>query len=201
MATSVEEICNLALFRLGVKQAITSIDEESTEAVACNLVYAQSRDVILEAYPWPFAMRHEVLAALDVDDRDDWAFTYSLPVDCVTPRYIWAGTRNPSREDLLPFTTESSEDLDSEVLLTDVDEAELFYTARVTNPTRFAPSFVDALAWRLAAELVVPLTGKAEKVGGYLQMSQTTINIAKARALQAQQKDVAPQSPGILVRG
>ena len=46
---------------------------------------------------------------------------------------------------------------DERLVCTDVEDAWVDYIAQVTDPAMFSPGFVDCLAWRLAAELAVPL--------------------------------------------
>ena len=46
---------------------------------------------------------------------------------------------------------------DERLVCTDVEDAWVDYIAQVTDPDMFSPGFVDCLAWRLAAELAVPL--------------------------------------------
>lgn len=201
MATSEAEICNIALSRVGVKKKITSLAENTTEAQECSTHYAQARDFILEAHPWPFAKRIEVLAALVVDDRTDWRYTYSLPTDCVAPRRLVDGANVPTVDDYVPYEIESAEDLDTSVLLTDLEDAELIYTARITNPTRFSPAFVDALAWQLAAELATPLTGKPQLENVFRAKAMMAISTASARALNQQRPGPQPESAAIRIRG
>lgn len=58
MATSEEQICNMALAHVGHTQFIDDLEtEQSTEAEVCNLYYEQARDFVIEAFPWPEATK------------------------------------------------------------------------------------------------------------------------------------------------
>lgn len=66
-----KEICNLALLRIGEDIITESADPpnltgEDSKTVACNALYEPKRDMLLEMFPWRFAMR---MISLDVDDQ------------------------------------------------------------------------------------------------------------------------------------
>jgi hypothetical protein len=57
VAASEAAIANLALLNIGHTKFITALDDATTEAEVCNLVYAQTRDEMLGAFRWPFAKK------------------------------------------------------------------------------------------------------------------------------------------------
>jgi hypothetical protein len=103
MPATVISICNRALGALGVKRRITSLSETTTEAKECAERWEEVRDRLFGAYDWRWARRHKALTALEVDAPEDWALAYALPEDCVEPRSIWPGTRNPRADQRIPF--------------------------------------------------------------------------------------------------
>jgi len=168
MASSIVEICNLALNNLGAKSTIASITEQSVEARQCNVVYGPARDYILRKHPWSFAEKTVALSSLG-SPPPDWSYRYQYPSDCVKAREILTGDRNDS--DPVPYKVAAGDDLNSKVILCDKDGAYLRYTARVTNAAVFDSSFVQQLAWYMAIQLAMPLTGKKsirdDAVSGY----------------------------------
>ena len=52
--SSAVKICNEALLRVGAK-TITSLDDDTTEAKVCKVVYKSERDELLDEYDWRFA--------------------------------------------------------------------------------------------------------------------------------------------------
>ena len=85
--TSVVEICNLALTRIGA-QTINSLAEASAQAIHCNLLFGPTRDAVLRQVPWRFATARQVLALLDETHPPEWAYGYKKPADCLAARYI-----------------------------------------------------------------------------------------------------------------
>lgn len=203
MAETVEDICNLALKRVGCKKRVDDLEADQTpEAEACADVYATCRDKLLEMFAWPFAQRRATLAELDeAGDRDgEWAYAYALPDDCVQPQYIPTGvSRSAAKADRQPFRLEAGEangdgEVDTTVLLTDAAEATLVYTARITNPTLYPAAFVDALAWLIATELTLSMTVQPRLLPLIEQKTRAALLLAQGLAVQSESPDVEPES-------
>jgi len=198
MATSDAQLCSMALLRVGQRQTIDSLNGPSAEARACKALYADARDALLAMHPWRFATKRAVLAELEDDERSGWEYTYALPTDCITPRSLWAGDRAPALSGKYPFELEWGAN-DTPVLLADQEDAELVYTARITVVPRFPPLFVEALAWKLAADLALSLPVKP----GVAKVMEEKFQRALAQAVAADgnqvQEDAQPESE--FVRG
>lgn len=164
--TTPVDVCNLALLYTGTGQTINSLDENTQEAKACKVFYAKARDALLESFWWKFATKHAVLALLAGQARTDWVYTYALPADCITPRYIHTGMRIPNAIDKIPFdieTVSSAADLVSGLcLVCDQQAAQLCYTANSEVVALWSPLFIEALAWELATRLCLILPVKPE---------------------------------------
>jgi hypothetical protein len=178
VATAEAGVCNRALLRIGQSQLINDLTQASPIARACQALYADSRDATLEARWWPFAKRRATLAEIAEADLPEagiggWAYAYTLPADCIAPRYIEALTDDTDEEVIavnsdaigiasgarpIPFDTE--DDGDRRILLTDQPAAVLVYTARVTQVARFTPLFKDALSFKLASDLAFGIAKK-----------------------------------------
>jgi hypothetical protein len=194
------EICNLALLRIGVTKKITSLDdspEASVASQACALLFPLMRDRLLEEYEWPFAHRRSLLtAAVPVPERGDWFFAYALPADCVVPRDIVPESKR------YPWTVEASDDAKKQWLLCNVEDVEISYTARIANPALWPAAFVDALAWRLGAELVMPLAAAPEREGIALRRFEVALDVAQVvAARQGRTADSDPTPSSIAARG
>lgn len=199
MASSAEAICNIALLRVGQGQTLDSLDESTAEAQACDALYEHSRDSVLAAMPWRFATRRATLALLEDVERDGWDLVYTAPADCLATRYLYPGTRNPGSDELTPFALED-EDGEGPVILTDLEDAVLVYTAKVTVVTRFPPLFVDALAWRLASELALALPIKPQVGLAMEQNYQRALARAAAADMNQGQGDLPADSEFIRAR-
>lgn len=193
-------VANVALLRVGQRQLLDSLDEPTAEAQACKALFSQARDATLEAAWWAFATRRQVLALL-LQERTGWTFVYALPAGCVAARYLWAGVRNPPEADRIPFTIEAADDGTSRVLLTDQPLAELVYTGPAPNPAVWSASFTDAVAWRLAADLVLALPVKPQLAANALTMAARSLAISQAVERAQGQADVEPDAEAIRARG
>lgn len=202
MATSVAQICNMALGRIGVSAKIAALTDATNPARACETYYEATRDRLLEACPWPWANKRATLAAIADGERDGWTYAYALPVDCLVPRQLNPETRNPSVRDLLAFVIEYDEATQKPILLADQEAPELLYTATfpLDRVGHFPPAFTDALAWALAAELVMPLSVKMDFRVRAEQMAALTLERALATALNSEQRDVEPDAESISAR-
>lgn len=167
MATQTD-IINLALFKLAQDQTIPTIADQSKAARVFNRLWDPTVDLVLSDGMWPWAMKAQALA-LGVDPTEQgWLYRYSRPNDCLTAWAVtnvdglrdarsygglpcftgqWPGMFGPFKADFdqCHGTTETE-------ILTDLEDAYLVYTVRVTDPGRFPAHFVDALASRLAAD-------------------------------------------------
>lgn len=200
MASSEAEICNLALLRIGNRSFIGALNTDSVEAEACSVAYPTSRDALLQAADWSFARRRALLAELADAEVDGYAYVYALPTDCLAPRSIYPGVRNPGQGQKIAFTTEHDATTGKEVLATDEFEAKLVYTAKITTVARFHPLFVEALAWKLAQELAFGLPVKAQLAMGLNQNFRVALAMASAAVGNQSEGDPSPDSATIRER-
>jgi hypothetical protein len=197
--SSVIQICNRALSRLGV-ELIASLEEETKEARLCSLWYEHARDVLLASYSWPFAKRFVELGVLDAVEPTDWTYAYTVPADMLVARMLWAGGRTPALSQRLGFEIQNNASGSGRILVTDQNDAVLIYTRKVSATGLFSPLFEDALAWLLASELAGVL-----KVDPTLAQSlKQNYRVAKAEAAalaRREQWDVPTRSDLVTVRG
>jgi len=179
MATTAVKICNIALSRIGASQTINDLDEASTEAGVCKLFYEHVRDSVLEDFTWPFAQKYFTLNLIEEEPNEDWLYKYSYPTDCIRAIRIVSGV---SRVDapLIPFNI--GNDDSGRVVFTDAEDAVLQYTSRYEDPVRFSPSFADALSWRLAYEIAMPLSVEQSIRNTAWQLYRTAIMKSETNA-------------------
>jgi len=79
------------------------------------------------------------------------------------------------------------------MLLTDMYAAGLKYIRRVTDPGEFDALFTDALAWRLAAELLKPIEGSSP-VDPWLMYKDVLTSARAADDHGKQEQDVPPET-------
>jgi hypothetical protein len=190
---SVIDVCNLALSHLGA-YAIQALSDNVKEAKESNRLYPFARDAVLRDHDWNFASARATLA-LSTETVTGWTYAYGYPVDCIAAREIvdpnkggvaqtdsW-GNDNTSRSPKIPYEISLNAAKTSRLILTNQETAELRYTAKITDPNLFDSLFIDALAFRLAADLAQPLRGSPQLVQMLVQMY--TMKISKAKSENA----------------
>lgn len=136
-------ICNAALIKIGAR-TIMALDGTSKESRLCTERYDDIRDQVLRDHPWNFATKRATLAQLTETPDFGYTFQYQLPNDCLRVLKV-----NDNEEDYV---------IEERKILTDTASVDLIYIARITDPNIYDASFINALSFRLAAELAYPIT-------------------------------------------
>jgi hypothetical protein len=177
------DICNIALGHIGDAANIQSIapPDGSAQAEHCQRFYPIARDSMLEMHDWGFATKRVALAQLSTNAASGWAFAYLQPADLINTVSIldpnassdtsvgmsapigWMETplTNGGVYTPQPFQLETSAD-GQDIILTDMPLAALRYTYRMSDTTRFSPTFVDCVGWYLASFLAGPIMKGSE---------------------------------------
>lgn len=204
------DICNLALASLGDDATVASLDppEGSAQAEHCARFYPMARDLMLDAHHWGFNSRRAPLALLSEAPPSSWRYAYAQPADVLNliavlapdalddnsvglvaygsygcTSYTPTGQYTPQ-----PFTSET-DDTGAVVIYTNQANAVLRYTARVNDPTKFPPTFVQGLAMMLASMLAGPvLKGDTGIKAAALWADRADKWLAKAKESDANQQ-------------
>jgi len=159
------EIINIALSRIG-ESPIQSLDEGTVPANMAKVFYDPARRSTLRDYNWNFSLRTARLAKLD-ETPGDFLFAFSLPVDCLRAVAILGGA---SPHHLVR----------GRKLLSNEEAVTLEYIADVTDTSEFDDKFVEALTYKLASELAMPVKGSVELMANYANVYSTKVNQAAA---------------------
>lgn len=193
-------IWNTALINVGVSTLVAATDEKSNPANILRVIYDLTRDEALEAAPWGFATRRTTLQSVGSPPQE-WAYRYRYPGDCLTARRILSVAIRVFAEDQkVPFAIEEDEAQSAKVILCDSEQAVLEYTARITNPNLFPPSFTSVLAWGLAVKLAPALAAKPEFAVSAGQQYNAAIHRALARSFAEGHPGPMPDSEFIRAR-
>lgn len=107
MAASTAVIANKALRHLGVASTITTLRTDVTApGKACQSVLTACIQETLTAHDWACARKQATLTLVETfadSDTKEWDYSYRLPTDCLTPRRILNGVRNPREDQEVPF--------------------------------------------------------------------------------------------------
>lgn len=157
--TSAVQIANLALTQLGVTP-ITSFDDATVEAELCSQYYPVIRDAVLEDHNWSFATRR--VALTPIAEKPVFQYTQIFPLPADTLRVLLvssdAGT-NFTRPQNAVYSVEGRN------ILANYDVIYVMIIARVIETASFSPTFVNALATRLASEMCIALTNSRQLSG------------------------------------
>ena len=195
--TSEVAICNLALADIGSTAGISSLGESSVEAKYCNIYYTAARDALLEEIDWPFARRTVELAETGTPP-DDWAYQYAFPANSIACRGIWQLDRQAQP---LPYEIIASDDLNNKLIVTDTAAAKMVVTSLVTLPTMFTAKFIEALHFKLAAMLAMPITKKRTMRSDMLEAYRLSATSAAASSRNQQVGELPRDPDWITARG
>lgn len=204
MSSSAIQVCNFALSHLGVGKAISSLDESSKEAEACNLFYEPARDEMLSSFVWPFATKNLALGLVSTKGdtahpTTEWYYSYRYPADALYLQKILSCIRNDNRQSRVPY--ELAADSTGTLIFTDQQNAVIRYTSTLgQNPARWAPDFAFALSYRIAAYVAPRVTGGDPFKVGQLALQMWKMSLAQARASAANEIQVDEQPDAELIR-
>lgn len=172
------DIINLALANLS-REPIDNL--EGKEAFQIKIHWNTALSSVLRDHPWGFAMRRKPLAAL-AETPIGFSCAYAYPDDCVQARRILplsdAGAWR--RQAAFPFEIGRSADGRHKVILADLPAAALEYTTNLVPCEEFDPQFVNALAWRLAAEISLAMHADPQSHQAAIQTYSLQLRQAKA---------------------
>lgn len=170
------DICNLALSHIGAR-SITSLDESTEQARQCSLLFETCRDSVLRAHEWNFATRIKPLAQIANEEAVGWTFVYQYPTKCLYIRRLFTeATVKSAKPDEFKQVIASG---NTRAIAANIEGAYIEYTEQVVDPAAYDTAFVEALSYKLAAELAQPLTGKAELSTAMLSVYRAMIEDAK----------------------
>jgi len=147
MVSTVVDICNMALIRLGANR-ITSIDDDSKQALLCKQLYDQTRDEVLHDHDWNCSINRQSLAQLAETPEFGYDYVYQLPTSPYCLRVLDCDNAD------VDYRVEGRK------LYTDVDEISIRYISREIDPTKYDSYLAECIALRLASKLAYALPNK-----------------------------------------
>lgn len=193
MASKID-VFNLALGHIGVSSTVADELERSPERVICSRYWDTCRDALLsyKDMPWGFATARVTLADIGTPPTG-WGYRYRYPNDSVNALAIVGGTGRVENIQARPKFAIQWE-ADGRVILADIDEAVLLYIKRIEEAERWPSSFVEAMAYRLASMIVMPLKNDMALRNDLLTLADQFAQIAMAASLNEGEPDNAPVS-------
>ena len=151
MASTVS-ICNQAINLVGGNR-IAAIGEGSDESDACQDVYEDLRDFVLEGADWTFATKRYIL--LPEAGTPDWGYNYQFTKTPEILRVINISD-NPDK-----LNGESNLDwrMEDNLIMTDATKIYIKAVRRVEDPSKFSAGFVQSFVYKIASHLSIPIAG------------------------------------------
>lgn len=200
--TTPADVVNLALSLIGYQFRIGNLFEGSKAAKAALDVYSHTRDAKLRGGDWPFASRSvagTLLKSAPVggyfppntwtaasNPPQPWRYEYTYPDDCLElrackPQVYFVPNFQPQSY-LFAISNDNGYTPPRRVILSNVAEAMLIYTAQVTDPATWPPDFVDAFAADLAKILAPELMKSVDMMK--VAAGEETVQTAQAETRQ-----------------
>lgn len=153
--TSVEQLANEALTRIGYPESIGNIYEGTKQARAALDIYAQTRDALLRQFDYDFSERIITAVVSANAPPPPWDFAYDYPADCLKLRSLFAASYLADKNDPMPVNWTIAYDPTGAVkaIFANVDAAHLVYTFQATNMVQWEPLFTEALIDAMARRL------------------------------------------------
>lgn len=194
--TTEAQVCNLALGLLGHRQFIDDLAEDTPEGEACTVYFATVRNSLLERRDWKFASA-EVVLALTTQERNGFGYAYAFPSDCLVPRALWTGERNPGAGLPAVFDKQLNDARNGFLLLCDIEEASLRYTVELATVALWPAAFCKAVGAELAVYLAGALPVKPELIRPLQGLAQDLYTRAAAIDAGGVQPDPRPEAEWI----
>ncbi len=145
----IEDVCNMALSHIG-KPNITSVNENSVEAINCKNQYNRSRILSLSYSPWTFATKTAYLAQVNENPHSDvWEFAYDIPNDSLNCHMRVLEESESPLEKNLPHDIH----LENGKLYCNISNVRLFYVFDQTNINSWPMYFTNAVSYNLAYQI------------------------------------------------
>jgi hypothetical protein len=192
MATSSVDICNSALYKIGAAR-ISSLTEETKAARMMNDQYDRIRKEVLRSHPWNFAIAFISLAAtVNTPVWDNYSKEFLLPSDVLR---VLETDLPQDRDWEIGYNTDGNK-----VIFCNDTAVKIKYIKDVTNTTRFAPDFEEALAFRLAADVAYALVQSQTVQANMFKLYDSSLAMARSFDAQEKGQDVIVADEFIRVR-
>lgn len=173
MTVSKEQICQQALVLIGA-QPISSFDDGTTEATACENLYENTARDELAQYRWRFATNQVQLSRLADAPSAKWDAAYQLPTTLLMPYAIYVNDLpvDYDRYEDMIFCSASTSDV--VILEGTFRVAEQFWPA----------SFVQMMVYRMASQLAHSIAAQTDTAQMLDRMAVRHAALARNRDAQ-----------------
>lgn len=141
MASQVE-ISNAAIIAVGA-DIISSLNEQTPEAISINAIWDQIRKTLLRANAWNFCVKRIELAQSAVPPNFNYEFRFALPSDNLR---------------VIEVYTDDNYKIENGFIVTNSPTCHLKYIADIKDVNQWTSDFCDVMSARIAAEISYAIT-------------------------------------------
>jgi hypothetical protein len=176
-------ICNKALRRLGISQAILNVDTDNTTISSIfKTSYDQVLEEVLRMHNWNFATFRQ---SLNIDSAKTISYGYKNAYVLPTiPKFL----KLISIEGSEPFAIENN------YILTDASTLNISFIGKVTDVNKYDSLFINCFALKLAYEVGFALTESRSLVG---EIGEEFLKMLSASSSKDNQEKSLSSSEGI----
>jgi hypothetical protein len=199
------DVANMALGLCGARSVIASFAESNPESAQAAIWYDRDRLWLLRAHRWNFAREQGPLTLIATAPGIDgepftnlpwpfmpWSYSYAMPSDCVQFRSIIPSyNMQPiqtmplsSPQPPVPFVVSSTLNTSAQIvkaIFTNQVQAIGIWTRDIVNPDLWDSQFMEAMSYRLAASLTIPLSGDKALANALFQKCKEVLMEAEAK--------------------
>lgn len=168
--TSEIQIVNSALNKLGA-ELISSFNDQTKQARIAKTQYPILRDEVLRSHPWNFAIKKAELAVLNETPVFEYTVASQIPGDSL--RILNVNIAN------YEFAIEGRK------LYSNFSPVQIRYIYRNETVAEYDANFVEALAYRIAADMAYPLVQSRQLSQD--MMSAYEMFVSRARSFDSQE--------------
>jgi len=199
MATGKLDIINLALMRIG-ESPIQSLEEGSTPANSAKALYDMSRRAVLRDFDWSFAMKTSSLPLLADEGEEAGVYVCSVPADCLrVVQVLRRYEANIARGTAGFYTSNEWFRVQGNKLYVRTPVPYVRYVRDEENTNLFDAKFIEALSYKLAGELAMPVRQSESLMASMLNAYQGLVGTA-AEESQNEHEPALSQNPYVEVR-
>jgi hypothetical protein len=183
MTTSID-IANRALILLGGRE-ITSFMDKTNEARIAKALYQSTRDYVLRAYPWASLKQRIGVVELAEKPVSGFQHQYQLPNNSIRVLEVHStGKISPS-----------DWEVNGDTVLCDAKPLSIVYLAGNLPESKYSSQLVQALVYRLAAEMAYPMTGNNTAQGNFAALFSQVLEEARTTdSLEQSAKKIGPHN-------
>ena len=178
------DLLNDALGQIGAT-AITAIDDGSINAIHCSVFYPALRRSLLRSHFWNFAEARATLAQDTTPPLFEYAFAYTLPVDCLRLKTYNGANLNTSSVADIAFIQQMFK-IEGRKIFTNDATVLIVYIKDEIDPNMWDALFYQAMAAALASKLATAIT-KDAKLSQVLLTSAMNVLMPQALAVDGQE--------------